>query len=108
MSDNSYSSAKKEALDAIKMLNSRSKKCSNQTKLTAVNVAHPPKEELKLANYELDKLKALSGTENLTTIKLVGDTIPERWCPELGSKVKVEDLPSIPGWKILNIDGGSP
>lgn len=95
MSDNSYSSAKKEALDAIKMLNSRANKCSNQTKL-------------KLANYELDKLKALSGTENLTTIKLVGDTIPERWCPELGSKVRVEDLPSIPGWKILNIDGGSP
>lgn len=106
MSD--YSSAKKEALEAIKMLSSKSNKCSNQTRLTAVNVAHPPKEELQLAKKALDKLKALSGTEELTTVKIVGNTIPERWCPEVGSKVRLEDLPLIPSWKILNIDGGSP
>ena len=56
----------------------------------------------------LNKLNSLSGSTDYNTIKILGKTIPERWCPEISPKVRSQDLPPILSENILNVDGGSP
>lgn len=48
------------------------------------------------ANAELIRLAILSGTYEFQTIQIIGNTIPEIWCPEIRSKVDLKDLPVIP------------
>lgn len=48
------------------------------------------------ANTELIRLAMLSGTYGFQTIQIIGNTIPEIWCPEIRSKVDPKDLPIIP------------
>lgn len=52
--------------------------------------------QLDPTNGALIKLAALSGTYEFQTIQIIGNTIPEIWCPEVRSKVDPKDLPVIP------------
>jgi hypothetical protein len=53
-------------------------------------------EPLDPANTELIRLASLSGAYEFQTIQIIGNTIPEIWCPEVRSKVDAKDLPVIP------------
>lgn len=63
---------------------------------------------LKKAKKNLKKLSALSNTGDYTTISISGSTVPERWCPTVTNKVRLQDLPSIVSEKVININGGTP
>lgn len=63
---------------------------------------------LKKAKKNLKKLSALSSTSDFTTITINGSTLPERWCPIVTNKVRLQDLPNIVSEKVININGGTP
>ena len=56
--------------------------------------------KIKLAKNALDQLTEISGQFDFQKIKIVGNTIPASWCPEIRPKISNKDLP------IISIDRG--
>lgn len=67
-------------------------------------------DSIRKARNKLKKLSMRSsyGPDTFTTINVNGSSIPERWCPEVTSKVRLKDLPDIISEKVININGGTP
>ena len=52
-------------------------------------------ENVILAGQTLERLAARSGTYEFQTLQIIGNVIPESWCPEIRPKIAFEDLPII-------------
>lgn len=52
-------------------------------------------EILEGAEENMSKLASLSGQYDFETFKIVGQTIPARWCPELKRNIPQTDLPIV-------------